>query len=119
MSEHPTFVPADRFQHPSLRALQQAQASAAAAMAAASSRGSTSPTSIIMQDSIEEELQETLNMATDGRRRRRRRLDPTKLDLDALSGEENVSVINRETGKKVCLSYACYSLLYASLCQLV
>jgi len=34
-------------------------------------------------------------------RRRRPRVDPTLLDWKKLTGEENVSVINRETGKKV------------------
>lgn len=34
-------------------------------------------------------------------RRRRPRVDPTLLDWKKLSGDENVSVINRETGKKV------------------
>lgn len=37
----------------------------------------------------------------DGRRRGRRpRIDPSKLDYERLTGEENVSVINRITGKK-------------------
>ena len=35
-------------------------------------------------------------------RRRRPRVDPTLLDWKKLTGEENVSVINRLTGKKVC-----------------
>lgn len=34
-------------------------------------------------------------------RRRRPRVDPTLLDWKKLTGEENVSVINRITGKKV------------------
>lgn len=34
-------------------------------------------------------------------RRRRPRVDPTLLDWKKLTGEENVSVINRMTGKKV------------------
>lgn len=34
-------------------------------------------------------------------RRRRPRVDPTLLDWKKLTGEENVSVINRTTGKKV------------------
>lgn len=34
-------------------------------------------------------------------RRRRPRVDPTLLDWKKLTGEENVSVINRLTGKKV------------------
>lgn len=34
-------------------------------------------------------------------RRRRPRVDPTLLDWKKLTGEENVAVINRETGKKV------------------
>lgn len=36
-----------------------------------------------------------------GPRRRRPRVDPTLLDWKKLTGEENVSVINRLTGKKV------------------
>jgi len=39
----------------------------------------------------------------DGRRRRRPRVDPMLLDWNKLSGDENVTVINRITGKKVCL----------------
>ena len=35
------------------------------------------------------------------KKHRRPRVDPYKLDLDNLTGEENVSVINKETGKKV------------------
>ena len=38
---------------------------------------------------------------SDKPRKRRPRVDPNKLDLNNLTGEENVSVINRETGKKV------------------
>ena len=34
-------------------------------------------------------------------RQRRPRVDPSKLDLTQLTGDENVSVINRETGKKI------------------
>ena len=34
-------------------------------------------------------------------RRRRPRVDPSLLDWKKLTGEENVSVINRLTGKKV------------------
>lgn len=37
-------------------------------------------------------------------RRRRPRVDPTLLDWKKLTGEENVSVINRTTGKKVNIS---------------
>ena len=37
----------------------------------------------------------------DGKKKRRPRVDPNKLDLHNLTGEENISVINRETGKKV------------------
>ncbi|CAH1779419.1 unnamed protein product [Owenia fusiformis] len=37
----------------------------------------------------------------DRRRRRRPRLDPTKLDVKTVTGEENVSVIHRDTGKKI------------------
>lgn len=35
-------------------------------------------------------------------RRRRPRVDPSLLDWKKLTGEENVAVINRITGKKVC-----------------
>ena len=35
------------------------------------------------------------------RKQRRPRIDPSKLDLTTLTGDENVSVINRETGKKI------------------
>ena len=35
------------------------------------------------------------------KKKRRPRSDPNKLDLNNLSGYENVSVINRDTGKKV------------------
>ena len=35
------------------------------------------------------------------RRGRRRRVDPSKLDLSEVTGEENVAVINRETGKRI------------------
>lgn len=38
-------------------------------------------------------------------RRRRPRVDPTLLDWKKLTGEENVSVINRTTGKKVNASF--------------
>ena len=38
-------------------------------------------------------------------RRRRPRVDPSLLDWKKLTGEENVSVINRLTGKKVHKSY--------------
>lgn len=38
-------------------------------------------------------------------RRRRPRVDPTLLDWKKLTGEENVSVINRTTGKKVDFDY--------------
>ena len=37
----------------------------------------------------------------DGRRRRRPRVDPMLLDWNKLNGDENVTVINRMTGKKV------------------
>ena len=40
-------------------------------------------------------------MHSDGKRKRRPRVDPYKLDLENLTGNENVSVINRETGKKI------------------
>ncbi len=50
------------------------------------------------------DVEEEISMALDrGRRKRRPRVDPHKLDLDNLTGDENVSVINRETGKKVCI----------------
>ena len=35
------------------------------------------------------------------RQRRRPRLDPTKIDVDNIQGTENVSVINRTTGKRI------------------
>lgn len=41
-------------------------------------------------------------------RRRRPRVDPTLLDWKKLTGEENVSVINRTTGKKVKLRFFQY-----------
>ncbi|GFR06003.1 chromodomain-helicase-DNA-binding protein 7 [Trichonephila clavata] len=43
---------------------------------------------------------ELLELPEGRRRGRRPRLDPTKLDYDKITGEENVSVINRLTGKK-------------------
>ena len=33
--------------------------------------------------------------------KKRSRLDPSKIDMDAVTGDENVTVFNRETGKKV------------------
>lgn len=39
-------------------------------------------------------------------RRRRPRVDPTLLDWKKLTGDENVSVINRTTGKKVSFFHA-------------
>lgn len=38
-------------------------------------------------------------------RRRRPRIDPSLLDWKKLTGDENVAVINRDTGKKVCCGY--------------
>ena len=35
------------------------------------------------------------------RQRRRPRLDPTKLDVNNIQGDENVSVVNRMTGKRI------------------
>nr|QVX32607.1 CHD6/7/8/9 [Platynereis dumerilii] len=50
----------------------------------------------------EEEVAMELNKALEGSRRRRKvRLDPNAMDLDNLQGDENVTVINRETGKKI------------------
>ncbi|GIX81496.1 chromodomain-helicase-DNA-binding protein 7 [Caerostris darwini] len=43
---------------------------------------------------------ELLELPEGRRRGRRPRLDPTKLDYDKITGEENVSVVNRLTGKK-------------------
>ncbi|KFM59803.1 hypothetical protein X975_06630, partial [Stegodyphus mimosarum] len=43
---------------------------------------------------------ELLELPEGRRRGRRPRLDPTKLDYDKITGEENVSVINRVTNKK-------------------
>jgi len=43
-------------------------------------------------------------------RRRRPRVDPTLLDWKKLTGEENVSVINRTTGKKVKLFLLIWSI---------
>lgn len=34
-------------------------------------------------------------------RSRKHKVDPAKLDIDQLTGEENVSVIQRETSKKI------------------
>ena len=48
-------------------------------------------------------------------RRRRPRVDPTLLDWKKLTGEENVSVINRETGKKVRIHYSRNSSRVSSL----
>ncbi|XP_064466588.1 chromodomain-helicase-DNA-binding protein 7-like isoform X3 [Ornithodoros turicata] len=44
---------------------------------------------------------ELLELPESRRRGRRPRLDPTKLDPHRLTGDENVSVINRLTGKKI------------------
>jgi len=35
------------------------------------------------------------------RQRRRPRLDPTKIDVKHVTGDENVSVVNRATGKRI------------------
>ena len=35
------------------------------------------------------------------KRYKRGRLDPTKLEIEALTGEENVWVVNRETNKRI------------------
>lgn len=37
------------------------------------------------------------------RRGRKPRLDPSMIDPIKMTGDENVSVVNRITGKKVCL----------------
>lgn len=42
----------------------------------------------------------------DKRRRRRQRIFPHLLDMNSVTGEENVSVINRETGRKVGLWFS-------------
>ncbi|XP_067128566.1 LOW QUALITY PROTEIN: chromodomain-helicase-DNA-binding protein 7-like [Centruroides vittatus] len=44
---------------------------------------------------------ELLELPDSRRRGRRPRIDPSKLDYERLTGEENVSVINRITGKKI------------------
>lgn len=36
-----------------------------------------------------------------GSLRRRRRVDPTTMDVHSVTGDENVSVINRSTGRKI------------------
>ena len=38
-------------------------------------------------------------------RRSKKKLDPHKLDLQKLSGDENVSVVHRESGKKVSIFF--------------
>ena len=44
-------------------------------------------------------------MALEGKRRRRKvRLDLNTIDIENLQGDENVSVMNRDTGKKVRMS---------------
>lgn len=48
-------------------------------------------------------------------RRRRPRVDPTLLDWKKLTGEENVSVVNRETGKKVSRPYFEITYYFSSL----
>lgn len=50
---------------------------------------------------------ELLELPESRRRGRRPRLDPSKLDPHRLTGDENVSVINRLTGKKVSSSGPC------------
>lgn len=35
------------------------------------------------------------------RGRRRTRIDPAKIDINEVTGDENVAVINRETGKRI------------------
>ncbi|KAL5021350.1 hypothetical protein ScPMuIL_000505 [Solemya velum] len=52
-------------------------------------------------DITEEELAMESQELPEKRRGRRPRLDPALLDYEKLSGEENVSVINRLTGKKI------------------
>lgn len=48
-------------------------------------------------------------------RRRRPRVDPTLLDWKKLTGEENVSVINRTTGKKVNFNNLSYLVIKCNL----
>ena len=40
-------------------------------------------------------------MVVNQRQKRRSRLDPSKIDVDSMDGSENVSVIDRTTGKKI------------------
>lgn len=42
-----------------------------------------------------------LEQALIQRRGRKKKLDPTKLEATEVTGEENVAVINRETGKRI------------------
>ncbi|KAK3608042.1 hypothetical protein CHS0354_031028 [Potamilus streckersoni] len=53
----------------------------------------------VVEDDIEEG--EIIYDTPEKRRGRRPRLDPTLLDADKLTGDENVSVVNRLTGKKI------------------
>ena len=50
------------------------------------------------------------------RRGRKPKVDPAFLDVDKLTGEENVSVINRLTGKKVRDFRVCITLYRKVLC---
>ncbi|XP_064639881.1 chromodomain-helicase-DNA-binding protein 7-like isoform X2 [Lineus longissimus] len=52
-------------------------------------------------DQIEPAVQFDQQFFIDKRKKRRPRLDPAKLDLDNLTGEENVSVVNKVTGKRI------------------
>ena len=46
-------------------------------------------------------LSEVISSNISKRFKRGGRLDPAKLEIDQLTGEENVWVVNRETGKRV------------------
>ncbi|KAL1425708.1 hypothetical protein MTO96_018878 [Rhipicephalus appendiculatus] len=75
--------------HPELMASHPSLTAAAAAMA-------FSP-----MPSLSSHQLELLELPESRRRGRRPRLDPSKLDPHCLTGDENVSVINRLTGKKI------------------
>ncbi len=42
-----------------------------------------------------------MELALGQRQRRRPRLDPAKIDINHVCGDENVSVVNRVTGKRI------------------
>ncbi len=49
----------------------------------------------------EREHEEQERETTELHVRKKKKLDPNKLDLQSLTGDENVSVVHRDTGKKV------------------